>query len=66
MTEQQERLARERARDRRAGEELSARRRRNSNEEREEYYKTTMANAWDGFNRPVVLELTPSSNAVGQ
>lgn len=52
MSEQQERLARERA-------EIAERVRnfratqKKFEQEREDYYKTTLSNAWDGFNRPV-------------
>jgi chorismate mutase len=51
MTEQQERLARER-------EEIASRvanfkaTQKKFEREREEYYVATMSNAWDGFHRP--------------
>jgi hypothetical protein len=51
MTEQQERLARER-------EEIASRvanfkaTQKKFEREREEYYVTTLSNAWDGFHRP--------------
>ena len=51
MTEQHERIARER-------EEIAARvanfraTQQKFEREREEYYATTLGNAWSGFNRP--------------
>ena len=58
MTEQQEqRLARERAEIAERVKNFRATQKK-FEQEREDYYKTTLSNAWDGFNRPVVLELT--------
>lgn len=52
MTEQQERLARERAEIAERVKNFRAMQKR-FEQEREQYYKTTLSNAWDGFNRPV-------------
>ena len=57
MTEQQERLARER-------EEIASRvanfkaTQEKFEREREEYYVTTLSNAWDGFPPAAVLDLS--------
>jgi len=54
MTEQQqERLARER---KIIAERIASFRatQKKFEEERQEYYKNTMSNAWDGFDRPIV------------
>jgi hypothetical protein len=52
MTEQQERLARERAEIAERVKNFRATQKK-FEQEREDYYKTTLSNAWDGFNRPV-------------
>ena len=54
MTEQQEqRLARERAEIAERVKSFRATQKK-FEQEREDYYKATLSNAWDGFNRPVV------------
>ena len=52
MTEQQERLARERAEIAERVKSFRATQKK-FEREREEYYAATLSNAWDGYYRPV-------------